>query len=142
MLKTKFPNTPIMALTATATEKVRADVMKQLKMKQRTTSLFKSSFDRPNLSWIVIAKETKSKQKSLEQLLKFAKNNTRLHNAVLYIVCHKKIRKKLANISRQIKSKLPFTMLVTVQRTVPMFSKIGKMVIYVSLLPRLLLVWV
>ena len=43
MLKTKFPNTPIMALTATATEKVRADVMKQLKMKQRTTSLFKSS---------------------------------------------------------------------------------------------------
>ena len=47
MLKTKFPNTPIMALTATATEKVRADVMKQLKMKQRTTALFKSSFDRP-----------------------------------------------------------------------------------------------
>ena len=73
VLKTKFPNTPIMALTATATEKVRADVMKQLKMKQRTTSLFKSSFDRPNLSWIVIAKETKSKQKSLEQLLKLCK---------------------------------------------------------------------
>ena len=73
VLKTKFPNTPIMALTATATEKVRADVMKQLKMKQGTTSLFKSSFDRPNLSWVVIAKDTKSKQKSLEQLLKICK---------------------------------------------------------------------
>ena len=53
MLKLRFPETPFMALTATATEKVKLDVMKQLKMKQGTTSLFKSSFDRPNLSWII-----------------------------------------------------------------------------------------
>ena len=106
-------------------------------MKQRTTALFKSSFDRPNLSWIVIAKETKSKQKSLEQLLKICKEQYKAPQCGIVIVCHKKIRKKLANISRQIKSKLPFTMLAIVQRTVPLFSKIGKMVIYESLLPTI-----
>ena len=73
MLKLRFPETPFMALTATATEKVKLDVMKQLKMKQGTTSLFKSSFDRPNLSWIIQPKNLTSKQKALEQLLAICK---------------------------------------------------------------------
>jgi bloom syndrome protein len=74
MLKSRFSQTPFMALTATATEKVKLDVMKQLKMKQGTTALFQSSFDRPNLSWIIMPKDDgKDKKKALEQLLKICK---------------------------------------------------------------------
>ena len=69
MLRRQFPKTPLMALTATATDKVRLDVMKQLKMKEISTNLFQCSFNRPNLSWIVKMKNAKAKDK-FEGLLK------------------------------------------------------------------------
>lgn len=40
---------PVMALTATATPRVQADVILQLHLKQ--CEVFKSSFNRPNLRW-------------------------------------------------------------------------------------------
>jgi bloom syndrome protein len=72
MLRRQFPKTPLMALTATATDKVRLDVMKQLKMKEISTNLFQCSFNRPNLSWIVKMKNAKAKDK-FEGLLKLCK---------------------------------------------------------------------
>ena len=47
----RFPDIPIMALTATATEKVREDVMQVLAM--RSAAVFQSSFNRPNLTFSV-----------------------------------------------------------------------------------------
>jgi ATP-dependent DNA helicase RecQ len=54
-LRTKFPNIPIIALTATATEKVRADIVKQLDLP--APQIFTSSFNRPNLSYEVLPKK-------------------------------------------------------------------------------------
>lgn len=54
-LRAKFPNIPIIALTATATEKVRADIVKQLALPQ--PNIFISSFNRQNLSYEVLPKK-------------------------------------------------------------------------------------
>lgn len=48
ILKKLFPGTPIMALTATATDEVEKDIILQLAMKD--PRLIKGSFDRPNLT--------------------------------------------------------------------------------------------
>ncbi len=49
------PNAPVIALTATATERVRADVLSQLGLRNPKT--FISSFNRPNLTYSVEPKE-------------------------------------------------------------------------------------
>ncbi len=54
-LRTKFPNIPIIALTATATTKVRDDIVRQLNLP--TPQIFTSSFNRPNLSYEVLPKK-------------------------------------------------------------------------------------
>ena len=51
-LKKRFPDTPVMALTATATMTVRADVLKSLGI-ARTARCFTVTFNRPNISLIV-----------------------------------------------------------------------------------------
>ena len=48
------PDIPILALTATATERVREDILRQLEL--RDPAVFLASFNRPNLKYQVIAK--------------------------------------------------------------------------------------
>ncbi|MEO8588216.1 MAG: DNA helicase RecQ [Flavobacteriales bacterium] len=52
ILKRRFPNVPVIALTATADRAVRGDIAQHLGM--RDARLFVSSFDRPNLSLAVL----------------------------------------------------------------------------------------
>ena len=63
-LRTHFPEVPTMALTATATTRVREDILKQLKL--REPQCYVASFDRPNLTYRVIPKSS-----PYEQLLTF-----------------------------------------------------------------------
>ena len=59
-LRELLPGVPIMALTATATDRVRADIIKQLQLRDAAT--FVASFNRPNLSYRVIPKDQPAKQ--------------------------------------------------------------------------------
>src|SRR5687768_9514795 len=61
-LRDAFPSVPILALTATATQHVREDIVRQLKLE--AGRVFTSSFDRPNLTYSVL-----QKQKAFPQLL-------------------------------------------------------------------------
>jgi ATP-dependent DNA helicase RecQ len=54
-LRDLFPQVAVMALTATATERVRGDIVKQLHL--RDASVYVASFNRPNLSYRVAAKK-------------------------------------------------------------------------------------
>jgi len=53
-LRERFPQIPFMALTATATERVREDIAEQLKL--RDPARYVASFNRPNLTYRVSAK--------------------------------------------------------------------------------------
>ena len=57
-IKSSFPGIPVLALTATATESVRIDIIKQLKMAPDTL-YFQSSFNRPNLFYQIRPKGRK-----------------------------------------------------------------------------------
>ena len=59
-LREWLPDIPLMALTATATERVRDDIVKHLRL--RGPEVFVASFNRPNLSYRVIPKEQPTKQ--------------------------------------------------------------------------------
>lgn len=65
-LRDLLPDIPVMALTATATERVREDIVKHLRL--RDPAVFVASFNRPNLSYRVDAKD-----EPLKQILAFLK---------------------------------------------------------------------
>lgn len=59
-LRAHLPDVPIMALTATATERVGADIVKQLKL--HDPRCYVASFNRPNLTYRVIPKSSPYEQ--------------------------------------------------------------------------------
>jgi ATP-dependent DNA helicase RecQ len=67
-LKTHFPKIPFLALTATATPKVKEDIIKDLNLQQPT--IFQKSFARENLAYMVF--EVEDKLYRIQQIL--AKN--------------------------------------------------------------------
>ncbi|MBA4138600.1 MAG: DNA helicase RecQ [Opitutus sp.] len=59
-LRALLPDVPVMALTATATERVRADIITHLQLRQ--PDVFVASFNRPNLTYRVLPKDQPLKQ--------------------------------------------------------------------------------
>jgi ATP-dependent DNA helicase RecQ len=59
-LRSELPGVPFMALTATATERVRSDIVKQLQLQD--PQVFVGSFNRANLVYRVVAKDSPTKQ--------------------------------------------------------------------------------
>ena len=83
---------PIIALTATATDKVRTDIKKNLGMSDATE--FKSSFNRPNLYY-----EVRNKTKDVDKdIIKFIKQHPG-KSGIIYCLSRKKVE-ELAEILR------------------------------------------
>ena len=68
-LRELLPDVPVMALTATATERVRTDIVKHLKL--REPAVFVASFNRPNLTYKVTPKD-----EPLKQIVAFVKSRS------------------------------------------------------------------
>jgi ATP-dependent DNA helicase RecQ len=75
-LRSLFPTVPMMALTATATERVRADIVKHLEL--RAPALYVASFNRPNLNYRVLPKS-----KPYGQVLDFVQTRPR-ESGIIY----------------------------------------------------------
>jgi ATP-dependent DNA helicase RecQ len=67
IMRTRYPRVPLVALTATATERVREDILTQLRL--RDPHIHIASFNRPNLSYEVREKRQRS-YGELAQLLR------------------------------------------------------------------------
>jgi ATP-dependent DNA helicase RecQ len=80
-LRNLFPAVPMMALTATATERVRTDIIKLLKL--REPGCFVASFNRPNLTYRVFAKD-----KAYAQVLAFLRSRPR-ESGIVYCQARK-----------------------------------------------------
>src|SRR5437762_3873082 len=81
-LRKHLPDVPIMTLTATATEQVGADIVKELKL--RDPRCYMASFNRPNLTYRVVAK-TASYDQRLTFMLSRRYDTSIVHSSSLKI---------------------------------------------------------
>ncbi|MFA5871938.1 MAG: DNA helicase RecQ [Parcubacteria group bacterium] len=91
MLRNIFPGIPVMALTATATKKVREDIISQLSLEK--AKVFISSFNRSNLTYAVLPKKD-----SYDQLIKILHNQK---NEAVIIYCFS--RKDTENLAADLR---------------------------------------
>jgi ATP-dependent DNA helicase RecQ len=80
-LRTRLPGVPFMALTATATGRVRTDIITHLQL--RNPGCYVASFNRPNLTYRVLPK-----QKPFEQLFEFLRARPR-DSGIVYCLSRK-----------------------------------------------------
>lgn len=99
-LRQHFPDTPVIALTATATERVRADIIRQLQL--RDPRCYVASFNRPNLTYRVIPKTS-----AYEQLLEFIRARPN-ESGIVYCASRKSTDSLARNLSEEGISAKPY----------------------------------
>ena len=95
ILKQRYPDIPVMALTATADRITRDDIAQQLHIPE--ARLFVSSFDRPNISLNVVQGST-GRQK-LRHIVQFI-NLHRGESGIIYCLSRKNTEKMAAELTR------------------------------------------
>src|SRR6184192_3860954 len=109
-LREHFPDVPVMALTATATERVGADIVKELKL--RDPRCYMASFNRPNLSYRVVPKSS-----PYEQLLAFIRSRPN-DSGIVYCASRKSTESLARNLNEDgIAAKPYHAGLTTAERT-------------------------
>jgi ATP-dependent DNA helicase RecQ len=100
MLRNIFPRVPVMALTATATLKVREDIISQLSLSKAKT--FISSFNRPSLFYSVLPRKN-----SYDQLIDILEKH-RNESAIIYCFSRKDTVNLAADLCREGFTALPY----------------------------------
>lgn len=95
-LHQKFPDTPIVALTATADKITREDIIKQLKLKN--PKLFLTSFDRPNLH-LEVKRGYTQKEKN-QAILEFIRQRTD-ESGIIYCLSRNNTEKIASYLTKQ-----------------------------------------
>jgi len=94
LLRERFPEVPVIALTATADKTTQRDIIKQLKLKSE--NVFVSSFDRANLSLKVKrGMSEKDKLKEIVQLI----NKKKGQSGIIYCLSRKGTEKMAAELN-------------------------------------------
>ncbi|PYJ60492.1 MAG: DNA helicase RecQ [Verrucomicrobia bacterium] len=99
-LREHFPDAPVMALTATATERVRTDIIKELKL--REPRCYIASFNRPNLTYRVVPKSA-----PYEQLLAFIRSRSN-DSGIVYCASRKSTESVARNLNEDGISAKPY----------------------------------
>jgi ATP-dependent DNA helicase RecQ len=109
-LRKHLPDVPVMALTATATERVRSDIIKELNL--RDPPAYVASFDRPNLTYRVVPKTA-----AYEQLLGFIRSRPN-DSGIIYCASRKSTESLARNLNEDSVSAKPYHAgLTNVERT-------------------------
>lgn len=86
VLADRFPDVPRIALTATAGDATRKDMLSSLGMEE--ANVFVSGFDRPNIEYLIQKKS--SKDENLKKLVSFIKTEYPKSSGIVYCLSRKK----------------------------------------------------
>ncbi|HEY9542022.1 DNA helicase RecQ [Prevotella sp.] len=100
---TKIGNAPVIALTATATDKVRSDIKKSLGITEARE--FKSSFNRPNLYYEV--RQKRSDKATDDEIVKFIRQH-KGKSGIIYCLSRKKVEELAAVLKTNDISAAPY----------------------------------
>lgn len=99
-LKQLFPHVPVMALTATADDATRNDILQQLQLHSPVVSM--SSFDRPNIRYSLV-----EKFKALDQLKRYIKQQDGV-SGIVYCTSRKRVEEVAEGLIRAGYSAAPY----------------------------------
>ena len=101
VLAERYPGVPRIALTATADDLTRADIVERLALDD--ARIFVSSFDRPNIRYAVVEKD-----KAREQLIAFLRDEHAGDAGIVYCQSRKKVDETAAWLVEQGIAALPY----------------------------------
>jgi len=99
-IRDNFPNTPMAAFTATATQKVQDDIIRVLKLKKPFS--VRASFDRKELNY-----QVKPKSEVLSQISAFIKNHPE-ESGIVYRISRKDVEKTASHLKKRGIRALPY----------------------------------
>ena len=100
-LHEQFPAVPRLALTATADDHTRADIIERLDL--RAARLFVASFDRPNIRYTIVEKDDPR-----QQLLRFLRDEHEGDAGIVYCQSRRKVEETASWLSAEGLSALPY----------------------------------
>ncbi|PTT78878.1 DNA helicase RecQ [Pelomonas sp. HMWF004] len=102
LLHERFPDVPRIALTATADDLTRADIIERLKLED--ARVFISSFDRPNIRYAIVEKGSSPR----DQLLRFIRDEHEGDAGIVYCQSRKKVEETAEWLSSEGLTALPY----------------------------------
>lgn len=99
LLRTRYPNTPCIAVTATADEPTRKDIIERLDLPK----LYIAGFDRPNIAYDVAIKDNPR-----TQLLRFLKTQNKNESGIIYCLSRRKVEETAKWLAEQGYNALPY----------------------------------
>jgi ATP-dependent DNA helicase RecQ len=101
ILHENFPDIPRIALTATADQKVRAEIVKELKLDG--AKIYVSSFDRPNITYSIEEQDS-----GKQQLWRFINDNHPTDAGIVYCLSRRKVENVASFLSEKGRIALPY----------------------------------
>ncbi len=101
LLAERYPGVPRMALTATADQRTRQEIIEQLRLQQ--ADVYVNSFDRPNINYTI-----HEGQNAKQQLWQFLETNHPQDAGIVYCLSRKKVETIAGWLSEQGRIALPY----------------------------------